>query len=179
MISEIEQKIKEWGDRTKLRSNGTLQAQGLKLISEFGEVANAIRNKNIDELRDGIGDMFVVMFMLEGIYQKEFQSSKELEYPSQVFSLIQQDNKTKMLIITEKLGELTDAILKKQDNIINIMSQIAEELVELANINGLSIEECLKQAYNDIKDREGILTPDGVFVKSSDPEYQRIKEMYS
>jgi len=177
-MEEIINKIKEWGNRTKLRINGTLQAQGLKLISEYGEVVNGILKNDPKEIKDGIGDMFVVMFMLEGIFQNEFKTSKELEFPSAVFSFTRSDNKTKILIITEKLGNLTDAILKKQNNIIDIMSNIAEDLVELAHINGFTIEECLIHAYNDIKDREGILTPDGVFVKSTDPEYTRIKKIY-
>ena len=35
----------------------------------------------------------------------------------------------------------------------------------------VSIEECLEAAYNDIKDRRGVLF-EGVFVKSTDPQYE-------
>ena len=40
-------------------------------------------------------------------------------------------------------------------------------LINIAERNNLSIEDCLEQAYNDIKDRKGKMV-DGVFVKEGD-----------
>jgi len=39
-------------------------------------------------------------------------------------------------------------------------------LVNMVTRNGLTIEECLEYAYNDIKDRTGKMV-DGVFVKDN------------
>jgi len=38
-------------------------------------------------------------------------------------------------------------------------------LVMLAGTSGLSIEECVEHAWNQIKDRKGYLRSDGIFVK--------------
>jgi hypothetical protein len=32
-------------------------------------------------------------------------------------------------------------------------------------LSGTSVTECLAGAYNEIKDRKGTLTPEGIFVK--------------
>ena len=40
-------------------------------------------------------------------------------------------------------------------------------LINIAERNNLSIQECLQQAWDDIKDRKGRMV-DGVFVKEGD-----------
>ena len=40
-------------------------------------------------------------------------------------------------------------------------------LINIAERNGLTIEECLEKAWDDIKDRKGVMV-DGVFVKEGD-----------
>ena len=40
-------------------------------------------------------------------------------------------------------------------------------LINIAERNGLTIEDCLEQAWNDIKDRKGKMV-DGIFVKEGD-----------
>jgi hypothetical protein len=40
-------------------------------------------------------------------------------------------------------------------------------LINIMTRNGLTMEECLSVAYNDIKDRKGMMV-DGVFIKESD-----------
>ena len=68
--------------------------------------------------------------------------------------------------LIQEAGELSDNICKKKD----VSDDIGDMIVVLINIaerNGLSIEGCLAQAWNDIKDRKGKMI-DGVFVKASD-----------
>jgi len=40
-------------------------------------------------------------------------------------------------------------------------------LINIAELNNLTIEQCLEKAWDDIKDRKGKMI-DGVFVKESD-----------
>jgi NTP pyrophosphatase (non-canonical NTP hydrolase) len=49
---------------------------------------------------------------------------------------------------------------RKKDDIGDIMVV----LINIAERNGLTLEQCLEHAYNDIKDRKGKMV-DGVFVK--------------
>lgn len=68
--------------------------------------------------------------------------------------------------LASEMGELADNIAKGRD----IKDDIGDMIVVLINIaerNGLSIEQCLEQAWADIKDRKGRMV-NGVFVKESD-----------
>lgn len=76
------------------------------------------------------------------------------------------DDKTQFCKLVEEMGELSSNICKGRD----IKDDIGDMMVVLINIairNNLTIEECLKAAYNDIKDRKGRMV-DGVFVKEAD-----------
>ena len=73
------------------------------------------------------------------------------------------DDKTQTLKLLQELGELSDSVCKGK----SILGDIGDMLVVMINIcerNKVSLEECLKIAYNDIKDRKGKMV-DGVFVK--------------
>ena len=41
-------------------------------------------------------------------------------------------------------------------------------LNNLAVMHGTSLEECLAFAYEDIKDRKGMMQPNGIFIKETD-----------
>jgi hypothetical protein len=76
--------------------------------------------------------------------------------------------------LIEEVGELASGVAKQ--NIDMIRDGIGDTIVVLTMIAGnagLSIAECLDQAYNEIKDRKGVLL-DGIFVKSTDPDYERV-----
>lgn len=75
-------------------------------------------------------------------------------------------DKDQLAKLIQEMGELSDNICKGND----IKDDIGDMIVVLINIaerNNLTIEECLDQAYNDIKDRKGKMV-DGVFVKEED-----------
>jgi len=76
------------------------------------------------------------------------------------------DDKTQFAKLIQECGELSDNICKGKD----IRDDIGDIVVVLLNITeraGVSLEECLEVAYNDIKDRKGRMV-DGVFVKEAD-----------
>ena len=50
------------------------------------------------------------------------------------------------------------------DDIQDAIGDIMVVLINIAERNGLTLEQCLEHAYNDIKDRKGKMV-DGVFVK--------------
>ena len=76
------------------------------------------------------------------------------------------DDKSQFAKLIQEAGELSDNICKGKD----IKDDIGDMIVVLINIaerNGLTLTECLRQAWDDIKDRKGKMV-DGVFVKESD-----------
>jgi NTP pyrophosphatase (non-canonical NTP hydrolase) len=75
-------------------------------------------------------------------------------------------DKDQYMKLIQEMGELSDSICKGKD----IRDDCGDIMVVLLNIierNGLTMEECLETAYNDIKDRKGKMI-DGVFVKEAD-----------
>ena len=75
-------------------------------------------------------------------------------------------DKDQLAKLIQEMGELSDNICKGKD----VADDIGDMIVVLINIaerNGLTIEDCLEQAWNDIKDRKGKMV-DGIFVKEGD-----------
>lgn len=76
------------------------------------------------------------------------------------------DDKSQYLKLQEEAGELAGNIARGK----NLADDIGDMIVVLINIaerNGLTIQECLAKAWEDIKDRKGRMI-DGVFVKEAD-----------
>lgn len=79
-----------------------------------------------------------------------------------------QDPRIQMCKTMEELGELANAINK--GNKVDAMDGIGDVVVTLICISmqlGVDFNECLKMAYNEIKDRKGKMI-EGVFVKEVD-----------
>ena len=56
--------IRQWAHDRNLIKGATSQAQTVKLFEEGGEVAHAVARGDRDALKDGIGDMVVVLTIL-------------------------------------------------------------------------------------------------------------------
>ena len=75
------------------------------------------------------------------------------------------DPKTQALKLVEEVGETCRAILKQdKPEIIDGIGDCVVVLVNLAELTGTPIEECIAQAYNEIKDRKGKMN-NGTFKK--------------
>ena len=71
--------------------------------------------------------------------------------------------KDQVMKLIQEVGELSDSVCKQQD----IRDDVGDIMVILINIverAGISLDECLDVAYDDIKDRKGKMV-DGIFVK--------------
>ena len=84
---------------------------------------------------------------------------------------LNKSNSDKQLIkLVEEVGELAEAHNKEyRDKQIDSLGDIFVVLTIYALQNDLRIDDCIKEAYNTIKDSNGKMI-DGVFVKSSDLE---------
>lgn len=66
----------------------------------------------------------------------------------------------------EETTELLDAINKKNlDEAKDAVGDIVVTLIMVCAVLDINLVDCLKGAYNEIKDRKGYLTKEGVFVK--------------
>ena len=78
------------------------------------------------------------------------------------------ESSKQMLKTLEELGEVASALAKnKPEELKDGIGDVIVTLIILAQQQGLSVEECLEYAYNEIKNREGKMV-NGVFVKEED-----------
>lgn len=73
---------------------------------------------------------------------------------------------SQLLKAVSEMGELADAVAKGQFAAMqDAVGDVVVCLINLCALEGTSLGECLGIAYEQIKDRKGILLPNGVFVK--------------
>lgn len=76
------------------------------------------------------------------------------------------DDKSQFAKLVQEVGELSESICKGlcvADDIGDIISV----LINIAERNGLTIQECLAHAWEDVKNRKGQMR-DGIFIKEED-----------
>ncbi len=72
-------------------------------------------------------------------------------------------DQAQFLKLIEETGELAGNLARGKD-IRDDIGDIIVVLINIATRNNLTIEGCLEVAYDDIKDRKGVMV-DGVFIK--------------
>ena len=80
--------------------------------------------------------------------------------------IVNSDSKTQMLKAVSEMGELSDAIIKRdRPAIVDGLGDVLVCLIVVGALEDVSLTKCLEEAYSEIKDRKGYLNKDGVFVK--------------
>jgi hypothetical protein len=146
--------IKQWGKDRGITVNGTHRGQWYKLVSEYGELCdNLAKGKDI---KDDIGDMFVVLVMMCEIKKVDINKAANM---ATCVSYMDMD-------VYDLMGTLHIAIgaLRYQATVGRAVDLIST-LNAIAKAHGHTLDDCIDIAYEDIKDRKGYLTTDGVFVK--------------
>jgi len=76
------------------------------------------------------------------------------------------DSKTQLLKAVSEMGELADAIIKRdRPAIVDGIGDVLVCLIVVGALEDVNLTHCLESAYNEIKDRKGYLNKNGVFVK--------------
>jgi NTP pyrophosphatase (non-canonical NTP hydrolase) len=142
-LLELQTLIIEWANERDLIKYENAPKQQLKLLEEMGETAKAILKNDVNEQKDGLGDVFVVLVILAEQLKKhicfdikDFNDETNLEF-HELFSDI---NSTRIYFC---LGYLDD----------------------IANKLNLDLVECANIAWNEIKNRKG-KTVNGTFIKN-------------
>lgn len=163
MMNELIAKIEQWAhDRNIIKGSKPID-QAMKLFSEFGELADNVGKGR--DCRDDIGDVFVVLVIM----------AKQTESDINILSLPSLENLSLKQYVVELGFALNDFTFAcdtawEEDGSLDIA---IVSLCRIAALQNTTLEECVQIAYNDIKDRKGIMY-NGVFVKESDPSYQDI-----
>ena len=94
--ADLERKILQWSKDRQIIPNSTPQAQFLKAVSEIGELADAVNKRDMDAIKDAVGDTLVCLInmcalleievtdCLAGAYE-EIKDRKGTLLPSGVF----------------------------------------------------------------------------------------------
>ena len=144
-LQELQVLILQWAKEKNLLKLENAPKQRLKLLEEVGETAGAILKNKTDEIKDGIGDIFVVLVILAE------QLSEEILFETYG---VAKDNDEDFVFLF--------------DNIIN-PKRLYFSLAYLNDICrklNLDLTECANLAWNEIKDRTG-QTIDGTFIKNN------------
>ena len=161
-MNELIQKIEQWAtDRNIIKGSKPID-QAMKLFSEFGELADNVGKGR--DCRDDIGDVFVVLTIItkqqgDSIIDFIDESPCDYSHVSCKKSLVEY----LCMGLALFTGGYSDN--KAGDCIAN--------LERICDLHGYTLVECVQIAYNDIKDRKGIMS-NGVFIKESDPAYASI-----
>ena len=77
------------------------------------------------------------------------------------------DAKTQLIKLYEETGELSQALLKNnKEDVVDAIGDSVVVLTNLAELIGVSIEDCIQSAYDEISGRTGRMV-DGTFVKDT------------
>jgi len=143
-MKELINKTIQWMEERNFFGEGgaIIEVQKMKFFEEYGEYCgNKVRGR---DTKDDIGDMMVVSIALLKLKEKEIDMKYLLhDYfksaPSMIPSYCQQ----------------------------GAYYSLFRACMELTTENGYTPEECLRHAYNEIKDRKGKFV-NGSFIKEAD-----------
>lgn len=86
--------------------------------------------------------------------------------------------KNQLLKSFEEMGELSSALLKDdQDKLKDAIGDVLVTLIILAHARGTNLNQCLKIAWKEIKDRTG-KTINGTFVKDESLDLKNVRRMF-
>ena len=141
-LKDYQNLILDWAKDKNITTEDCIPMQKLKLIEEVGELAKAILKKDIEQQKDGVGDIFVVLTILAEQNKEEFA----LDFIMLNFS-------------NDSLSDLLSTIIYDEYTVG------FETILEVCKRLDLNILDCVEFAWNEIKDRKG-KTINGTFIKN-------------
>jgi NTP pyrophosphatase (non-canonical NTP hydrolase) len=145
-INELRPLIISWAKERDLLKEENAPKQKLKLIEELGELARAILKNDIDNQKDSVGDIFVVLVILaEQVKHKLYFDNEERDLKDVNFFI----------------NSLCD-FAKEGSNLWYSLHHVQG----VCRVLNLDMTKCCNLAWNEIKDRKGI-TVGGTFIKNN------------
>ena len=162
-MKELILKVEQWAQDRNLINGCKPIDQAMKLFSEAGELADNIGKGR--DIKDDVGDVLVVMIII----------AKQLGATLSSFNAPEWAEDTNKKLLLKLQGSLVDYVELAEYKSFpsGIVKRILNILNGIARNHKTTLEECLSVAYNDIKDRKGIMH-NGTFIKSTDPVYDSI-----
>lgn len=134
--------------------------QLLKLYEEFGELASGLAKGNKEVVKDSIGDVVVVLIILA-----QQQGLEKISDFNIICNHLQESDL--MPQASETIGLISLRVRRTKSKVEGPIVRLISYLRTIAKYENLKFEDCLSQAWDEIKDRKGKLI-DGVWVKEED-----------
>jgi len=158
-MQQLIKNVQEWANERGLNKPEQAPVQILKVVSELGELCDAIakkeKNGNADII-DGFGDVVVTLIVLCEMTGEQF-----LHYSANECSVM--DDIGYLDFATYDISSMVKCI-RYGDPLSEDIRTFMHLLKGWTKLHGLSIEQCLQAAYNEIKNRTGVLV-NGTFIK--------------
>lgn len=161
--------VKQWAVDRNLIEGSKPEAQCVKLIEEYGELARGIAKKDEALIKDSIGDTLVVCIILAAQLGSDSFSIDKLIFERSEANSANIRSKLVMNGATE-LGAISyfiNVTNRDIDRCIGNIYALCDTLAEIAYLYKWSLVDCLIAAYNEIKDRTGRCV-DGIFIREGD-----------
>jgi hypothetical protein len=144
-LKELQPLIIEWASNKGLIKEENAPKQRLKLIEECGELASGILKNKVEDQKDAIGDIFVVLVILAEQLKSDLDLELRLKNNNIILFYIN-------LIL--KYSFVDTYFIRFSIEYLNCLS------IELNH----DLTECANLAWNEIKNRTG-QTVNGTFIK--------------
>lgn len=158
-MNELIAKIEQWAEDRNIIKGSKPIDQAMKLFSEFGELSDNVGKGR--DCRDDIGDVFVVLVIISK--QLGLNIDDAFDYSGIGAGSLKH--------AVCGLGATLHDFVEHQDQ--EKLTNCIEFLECVSNEARVIFWECVTIAYNDIKDRKGLMH-NGVFIKESDPAYASV-----
>ncbi len=158
-MKELVKLVLEWSAQKGI-NKANPNAQFMKVYEEIGETADAILKNDLHEVKDGIGDVFVTLIILNDQLGIPFDfNENNVEIASSQNPFID------MVFCVGNIGHHINNDASSSRGFIAHHTYLAcESLSRLANHHNFTAKQCLQAAYDVISKRKGKMIND-TFVK--------------
>lgn len=169
------EKYRIWAETRGIKAESDAETQFIKGLSEFGEMAQHVGKNKLDMLKDDIGDLLVCLtnafaqdnIAIESLFSED---TLDIEY--------YEDHSVKELVraVLSELSYINEVILEDSSLGSECLASFISILGALAKSQGWTLNDCMEAAWNDIKDRKGMMC-NGTFIKEADLNVGYVKEL--
>jgi hypothetical protein len=184
--------IRNWGKARNIIGGGSTPIdQFIKGTTEAAELWANVLGKEPAKLKDDIGDTLVCLTQSYGI-AGSVVIEDAASHADQHLASLRKDYeaygewalKRFALKVLRSMSDISTQIEHAQfepdrhcpDRLSDETAELVAVLTVIAENQGWTLEECLEEAYNDIKDRKGVMF-NGGFVKEASLSVERAQEM--
>lgn len=158
-------KVEQWAEDRNIIKGCNPIDQAMKLFSEAGELADNIGKGR--DIKDDVGDVFVVLIVLSKQLGNTLTGIGKANWA-------EGNNKQLVVTLQTTLSEIVqDACMGYWS--YGLMRRALNILNAIAKNHNTTVEDCLLVAYDEIKDRKGVMY-NGTFIKSTDIAYNETLE---